>query len=206
MARRWPQASLSTTPVRCPWHHACFSLRTGEALRAPALDPVTCWKVETHDGKLFVRDKEPEKKPMLIQMMWTSPNQVAEISARADAPRQPFSKEKPYPNPNLMLFHERLHVNLGTCCSPAIYHKAFERDFWPARRGCYRRSDTLPRSDSFDETLRYLDRRPIGCYFGRRNLRRQIVGPFNAGSSGAVMARGLSAGSSPDPVESLTGM
>jgi apoptosis-inducing factor 3 len=49
--------------VRCPWHHACFSLRTGEALRAPALDPVTCWKVETRDGKLFVHHKEPEKKP-----------------------------------------------------------------------------------------------------------------------------------------------
>ena len=49
--------------VRCPWHHACFSLRTGEALRAPALDPVTCWKVEPRAGKLFVRDKTPEKKP-----------------------------------------------------------------------------------------------------------------------------------------------
>src|SRR6187401_3115567 len=32
--------------VRCPWHHACFSLRTGEALRAPALNPVATWTVE----------------------------------------------------------------------------------------------------------------------------------------------------------------
>jgi NADPH-dependent 2,4-dienoyl-CoA reductase/sulfur reductase-like enzyme/nitrite reductase/ring-hydroxylating ferredoxin subunit len=43
--------------VRCPWHHACFSLRTGEALRAPALNPVSCWRVEQRDGKAYVREK-----------------------------------------------------------------------------------------------------------------------------------------------------
>jgi apoptosis-inducing factor 3 len=55
---------LVADTVRCPWHHACFSLRTGEALRAPALDPVACWRVEQQDGKIYVREKlEPEARP-----------------------------------------------------------------------------------------------------------------------------------------------
>jgi apoptosis-inducing factor 3 len=45
--------------VRCPWHHACFDLRTGEALRAPALSPVDNWLVEQRDGKIMVREKRP---------------------------------------------------------------------------------------------------------------------------------------------------
>ncbi len=48
--------------VRCPLHHACFSLRTGEALRAPALNPVTCYTVGEHGGRLFVLGKRAPQK------------------------------------------------------------------------------------------------------------------------------------------------
>ncbi len=43
--------------VRCPWHHACFSLRTGEALAAPATAPVHCWRIERENGRIIVREK-----------------------------------------------------------------------------------------------------------------------------------------------------
>ena len=40
--------------IRCPWHHACFSLRTGEALHAPAFAALEIWRVETIDANVFV--------------------------------------------------------------------------------------------------------------------------------------------------------
>ncbi|HXW23012.1 MAG TPA: FAD-dependent oxidoreductase, partial [Rhodomicrobium sp.] len=49
--------------VRCPWHHAAFDLRTGEAVRAPALSPIGCWSVEQRDGKVFVKGKRTPPKP-----------------------------------------------------------------------------------------------------------------------------------------------
>jgi NADPH-dependent 2,4-dienoyl-CoA reductase/sulfur reductase-like enzyme/nitrite reductase/ring-hydroxylating ferredoxin subunit len=45
--------------VTCPWHHACFDLTTGAALKAPALSPLERWKVEEADGQVFVREKLP---------------------------------------------------------------------------------------------------------------------------------------------------
>lgn len=43
--------------VRCPWHHARFCLKTGEAIGAPAIDPVGAWRVEERDGAVFVSEK-----------------------------------------------------------------------------------------------------------------------------------------------------
>ncbi len=82
--------------VRCPWHHACFSLRTGEALRAPALDPVSRWRVEAvRDvarqftpvdepvGAVFVREKLERWDPQQRLLSASLPQSIIIIGGGA---------------------------------------------------------------------------------------------------------------------------
>jgi apoptosis-inducing factor 3 len=66
--------------VHCPWHHARFDLRTGEAIAAPALNDVACYKIEKRGEQFFVTgkmDKKLEHKPK------SSPASVVIIGAGA---------------------------------------------------------------------------------------------------------------------------
>jgi apoptosis-inducing factor 3 len=54
--------------VRCPWHHACFSLDSGEALRGPALSPIPSWPVERRGDNIFVREMQPTPAPRTKQV------------------------------------------------------------------------------------------------------------------------------------------
>ena len=51
--------------IRCPWHHACFDLRTGEASRAPAINALAVWQVEHQGDRIFVGQKRAQPKPRL---------------------------------------------------------------------------------------------------------------------------------------------
>src|SRR5215471_15121177 len=66
--------------VHCPWHHARFDLRTGEAIAAPALNNVASYKIEKRGERFFVTgkiDRKLQRKPK------TSPASVVIIGAGA---------------------------------------------------------------------------------------------------------------------------
>jgi NADPH-dependent 2,4-dienoyl-CoA reductase/sulfur reductase-like enzyme/nitrite reductase/ring-hydroxylating ferredoxin subunit len=64
--------------VHCPWHHACFDLRTGVADRAPAFSPLGRWRTEVVGGTVHVREpmadapaaettsREPQPRRILV--------------------------------------------------------------------------------------------------------------------------------------------
>jgi NADPH-dependent 2,4-dienoyl-CoA reductase/sulfur reductase-like enzyme/nitrite reductase/ring-hydroxylating ferredoxin subunit len=69
--------------VRCPWHHACFDLRSGEAERAPALSPIDCWVVEPRSGRIFVTQKREEAKPRAMAATADTPNKIVIVGGGA---------------------------------------------------------------------------------------------------------------------------
>ena len=68
--------------IRCPWHHAGFDIRSGEALRAPALSPLGCWAVEQRSGKVFVRGKR-SFAPAAIEAVGKAPDRIVIIGGGA---------------------------------------------------------------------------------------------------------------------------
>jgi apoptosis-inducing factor 3 len=82
--------------VRCPWHHACFDLHTGEAIRAPALNPVPRWEIVREgalvkvgsqispaDGATPIRDRnEREIQSIVIVGAGAAGNAAAEMLRR----------------------------------------------------------------------------------------------------------------------------
>jgi NADPH-dependent 2,4-dienoyl-CoA reductase/sulfur reductase-like enzyme/nitrite reductase/ring-hydroxylating ferredoxin subunit len=70
--------------VRCPWHHACFDLRTGEALRAPAFSPADSWSVEHREGRVYVREKraKPGSRPRAASAA-SAPNKIVIVGGGA---------------------------------------------------------------------------------------------------------------------------
>ncbi len=69
--------------VRCPWHHAAFDLATGEAVRAPALSPVSCWRVERRGDAIVVREKAPAKPAAISRRASSHPPSVLIIGGGA---------------------------------------------------------------------------------------------------------------------------
>src|SRR5262249_6074764 len=60
-----------------------FDLRTGEAVRAPALSPLACWKVERRDGRIMVKEKREQPKPRGPMAKGDAPQKIVIVGGGA---------------------------------------------------------------------------------------------------------------------------
>ena len=54
------EGTLVDGELHCPWHHARFSLATGEAVGAPAFAPLTRFATVVRDGRVFLGEASPD--------------------------------------------------------------------------------------------------------------------------------------------------
>jgi NADPH-dependent 2,4-dienoyl-CoA reductase/sulfur reductase-like enzyme/nitrite reductase/ring-hydroxylating ferredoxin subunit len=69
--------------VRCPWHHACFDLRTGAAVRAPALNPVATYEVAHGQDIVSVTPRKKRTVAPTVARRADVPTSVAIVGAGA---------------------------------------------------------------------------------------------------------------------------
>jgi NADPH-dependent 2,4-dienoyl-CoA reductase/sulfur reductase-like enzyme/nitrite reductase/ring-hydroxylating ferredoxin subunit len=69
--------------IRCPWHHACFSLRSGEATRPPALNALAVWEVARDRDRIVVRRKREAPKPSAAHRTAPAPEKFVIVGGGA---------------------------------------------------------------------------------------------------------------------------
>jgi len=69
--------------IRCPWHHACFSLRTGEATRPPALNALAVWEVTRDRDNIVVRRKREALTPPAAHRSAPTPDKFVIVGGGA---------------------------------------------------------------------------------------------------------------------------
>ncbi|WP_036044596.1 Rieske 2Fe-2S domain-containing protein, partial [Bradyrhizobium yuanmingense] len=69
--------------IRCPWHHACFSLRSGEATRPPALNALAVWEVERDRDNIIVRRKREALAPPAAHRSAPTPDKFVIVGGGA---------------------------------------------------------------------------------------------------------------------------
>ena len=74
---------VAGTILRCPWHHARFDLRTGEAVGAPAIDAIGCWEIEQRDGLISVGSKRKRQKSKQNDQTAEEPQKIVIVGGGA---------------------------------------------------------------------------------------------------------------------------
>ncbi|MBR1127129.1 FAD-dependent oxidoreductase [Bradyrhizobium iriomotense] len=69
--------------IRCPWHHACFSLRTGEATRPPALNALAVWEIMQDQDRILVQRKREAPTPSAAHRSAPTPEKFVIVGGGA---------------------------------------------------------------------------------------------------------------------------